>query len=80
MFWDLGKFCGSDAGTLPDLWNYNMPNKYGFYKKVTDNNTSYRYPLNKYNTFKWTNVGDIPTAWYSAVTFPESIILFDTKY
>ena len=50
MFWDLGKSCGSDAGTLPDLWNYNMPNKYGFYKKVTDNDTSYRYPLNKDNT------------------------------
>lgn len=78
MFWDLGKSCGSDAGTLPDLWNYNMPNKYGFYKNVTDKDTSYRYPLNKENTFKWTN-GDIPTTWYSAVTFP-GIILFDTKY
>ena len=80
MYWDLGKSCGSDAGTLPDLWNYNMPNKYGFYMNVTNGSTTYRYPLNKSQSFKWTNVSEIPTGWHSAVTFPSSIILFDTKY
>ena len=76
IFFLTGNLLTSDAGTVPDLWNYTYTNKYGYYY----NETNYYYPINKIND-SWTNKDDIPEYWYknTAGTTTENFTMTTTK-
>lgn len=77
MFYQIKK---TDAGTMPDLWNYYFTNKYGFYKgdSTTDPKVNPYFPVS--SNSKFDNQSEIPECWYKeTTTIPENCVLIDTK-
>ena len=76
MFHMTGSNLTTDAGTLPDLWNYTFPHKYGYYK---DGDSTAKFPISYSNSY-WTNKDDIPVCWYKTidVVMPDNFTLTTT--
>ena len=79
VFWSIGSELTEDYGTMPDLWNYTFPYKYGYYKSATGSTT--RYFISPENILNWTNFSEIPSIWYNykESELPENFKIVSTE-
>ena len=79
VFWSIGSELTEDYGTMPDLWNYTFPYKYGYYKSATGSTT--RYFISPENILNWTNFSEIPSIWYKyeESELPENFMIVSTE-
>ena len=79
VFWSIGSELTEDYGTMPDLWNYTFPYKYGYYRSADGSPT--RYFISPKNILNWTNFSEIPSIWYNykESELPENFMIVSTE-